>query len=132
MQFTFWRNLNGALLPWLLKIEELFLSALELKHIVSDKPITQPRRRSWRALELSRCFLFSIFLVIYFNSVYQTISLSPFNCKLFFKGAHMSARKTLRDRESQVTRRNLLSGFKLFLLTERQKVDLGLGYVTLP
>ena len=64
MQFTFWRNLNGALLPWLLKIKELFLSALELKHIVSDKPITQPRRRSWRALELSRCFLFSIFLVL--------------------------------------------------------------------
>ena len=85
--------------------------AFELQHIISDKPITQPRRRSWRALELSRCFLFPIFLVLYFNIVYQTISLSPFNCKLFFKGAHMSARKTLRDRESQVTRRNLLSGF---------------------
>ena len=52
----FWQNLYSALLPRLLKIEELFLSAMESKHIVSDKPITQPRRRSWRVLELSRCY----------------------------------------------------------------------------
>ena len=38
------------------KLKNCFYRLWSQSHIVSDKPITQPRRRSWRVLELSRCY----------------------------------------------------------------------------